>query len=70
MDRYCTILTDAGGDAIVRRFTKASSYAAGRRVRADTIEGVAVGLDASGFLVIREDNGKETTILAGGVRPV
>ena len=33
------------------------------------IEGVTCGLDESGFLIVREDNGKETTILAGGVRP-
>ena len=70
VDRYCTILTDAGADAIVKQFTRASSYAAGRRVRTESVEGVALGLNASGFLVIREDSGKETTILAGGVRPV
>jgi BirA family biotin operon repressor/biotin-[acetyl-CoA-carboxylase] ligase len=54
-------------------FTQSSSYASGRRVRAtqdgESIEGVTCGLDAAGFLVIRQDNGKETTILAGGVRP-
>ncbi len=54
-------------------FTRASSYAEGRRVRVEKdgamIEGVTCGLDPSGFLVIREDDGRETTILAGGVRP-
>ena len=34
-----------------------------------TLEGVTCGLDASGFLLLREDSGAETTILAGGVRP-
>ena len=34
------------------------------------VEGVTCGLDASGFLVIREDSGREITILAGGVRSV
>jgi hypothetical protein len=33
------------------------------------ITGVTCGLDSSGFLVVRSDDGKETTILAGGVRP-
>jgi BirA family biotin operon repressor/biotin-[acetyl-CoA-carboxylase] ligase len=60
-------------DEILRRFVEASSYAKGRRVRVQqegrTLEGVTCGLDASGFLLLREDNGVETTILAGGVRP-
>jgi BirA family biotin operon repressor/biotin-[acetyl-CoA-carboxylase] ligase len=59
---------------ILERFSRVSSYASGRRVRAEsggrTIEGFTCGLDASGFLVVREDFGKEHTILAGGVRPV
>jgi BirA family biotin operon repressor/biotin-[acetyl-CoA-carboxylase] ligase len=55
-------------DEILRRFTAASSYASGRRVRAGEIEGVTCGLDPAGFLRVREDNGTETTILAGGVR--
>ena len=56
---------------ILTRFTAASSYVRGRRVRTESqIEGVTQGLDPSGFLIVREDNGRETTILAGGVRPV
>jgi hypothetical protein len=34
------------------------------------IEGITCGLDPAGFLVIREEHGRERTILAGGVRPV
>lgn len=56
---------------ILRQFARASSYVMGRRVRVDTgIEGVTCGLDPAGFLRVREDNGTETVILAGGVRPV
>jgi hypothetical protein len=33
------------------------------------LEGVTDGLNAAGFLILREDNGKRTVILAGGVRP-
>jgi BirA family biotin operon repressor/biotin-[acetyl-CoA-carboxylase] ligase len=55
-------------------FSRASSYAQGRRVRIEQegaiLEGVTCGLDPRGFLRLREENGKETTILAGGVRPV
>jgi BirA family biotin operon repressor/biotin-[acetyl-CoA-carboxylase] ligase len=61
-------------EEILRRFVEASTYAQGRRVRVNqegrTLEGVTCGLDASGFLLLREDSGAQTTILAGGVRPV
>lgn len=73
VERCCKILTEQGPRAIFEMFTRSSTYASGRRVRVDLkeqiIEGVTCGLDESGFLIVREDNGKETTILAGGVRP-
>jgi BirA family biotin operon repressor/biotin-[acetyl-CoA-carboxylase] ligase len=74
VDQCCKILVDDGPSAILQMFTQSSSYAQGRRVQVEqdgaTIEGTTCGLNASGFLVVREDSGKETTILAGGVRPV
>ena len=74
VESCCKMLQDEGASALLRMFTRASSYASGRRVQVEQdraiIEGTTCGLDPSGFLVIREDNGKETTILAGGVRPV
>ncbi len=73
VDRYTEALSLGGPVVILRAFTEASSYAAGRRVRAErdgrSIEGTTCGLEPSGFLKIREDNGMETVILAGGVRP-
>ncbi len=73
VDRCCRILTERGPHAIREMFTRSSTYTCGRRVRVEqkdrVIEGVTCGLDESGFLIVREDNGKETTILAGGVRP-
>lgn len=69
----CTILSQEGAPAILHMFTRASSYATGRRVRVEQdggeIVGVTCGLDARGFLMVRSDDGKETAILAGGVRP-
>ena len=57
---------------ILTLFSKASSYAAGRRVvvhQADgTIAGTTAGLTADGFLRVRRDDGTDTLILAGGVR--
>jgi BirA family biotin operon repressor/biotin-[acetyl-CoA-carboxylase] ligase len=59
-------------DTILRLFTQASSYAAGRRVTVHqpngVIEGTTAGLDPDGFLVVRKDDGTDTLILAGGVR--
>jgi BirA family biotin operon repressor/biotin-[acetyl-CoA-carboxylase] ligase len=74
VDDCCRILTKEGATAILKMFSQASSYAHGRRVLVEqtgaVLVGVTCGLDPSGFLRLREDNGKETTILAGGVRPV
>jgi BirA family biotin operon repressor/biotin-[acetyl-CoA-carboxylase] ligase len=59
-------------DSILRLFTHASSYAAGRRVTVHqpggVITGTTAGLDPSGFLIVRKDDGTDTLILAGGVR--
>lgn len=70
----CGVLTGSGPAAICDAFTRASTYAQGRRVRVEQddaiLEGVTAGLDASGFLLLRQDNGTVTKILAGGVRPI
>lgn len=67
VDRY----TRLSSDEILRQFTGASSYVFGKRVRVERgLEGVTCGLDPAGFLRVREDNGTETVILAGGVRPI
>ena len=59
-------------EAILRLFTHASSYAAGRRVTVDLpegrVEGVTAGLDESGYLMVRQDDGSVTLVVAGGVR--
>jgi len=59
-------------DVILRLFAEASSYASGRRVTVrqpeGAIEGTTAGLDSSGFLIVRRDDGTDTLVLAGGVR--
>ena len=73
-DRYCAILaSEHGKQKILDMFSRRSSYARNKRVKveqgATVLEGTTAGLDSSGFLLVREDNGKEETIFAGGVRP-
>jgi BirA family transcriptional regulator, biotin operon repressor / biotin---[acetyl-CoA-carboxylase] ligase len=59
-------------ETILGLFAQASSYARGRRVTVEqadaTIQGVTAGLDSSGYLIVRHDNGTDTLIVAGGVR--
>jgi len=59
-------------EAILTLFTRASSYASGRRVvvhePGGVIEGTTAGLTAEGFLRVRRDDGTDTLIVAGGVR--
>jgi BirA family transcriptional regulator, biotin operon repressor / biotin---[acetyl-CoA-carboxylase] ligase len=59
-------------NSVLRRFERASSYASGRRVVVrqpeGDIEGTTAGLDPSGFLIVRKDDGTDTLIVAGGVR--
>jgi BirA family biotin operon repressor/biotin-[acetyl-CoA-carboxylase] ligase len=73
VDTYCGILETQGRDPILRMFSQASSYASGRRVSVDqggsVLRGVTDGLNSAGFLLLRDDNGKQHQIVAGGVTP-
>jgi len=57
---------------ILRLFTHASSFAAGRHVTValpdGTITGTTAGLNSEGFLIVRKDDGTDTLVIAGGVR--
>jgi BirA family biotin operon repressor/biotin-[acetyl-CoA-carboxylase] ligase len=75
VNRYSDVLEGpAGREAILRLFSRRSSYASNKRVKveqgASTLEGTTAGLDPSGFLILRRDDGTEQLVLAGGVRPV
>lgn len=74
IDDCCEILRSGGNAALLKMFSTASSYVSGKRVKVDlgdrTIEGVTVGLDDAGFLLVKRADGVIETILAGGVRPV
>jgi BirA family biotin operon repressor/biotin-[acetyl-CoA-carboxylase] ligase len=70
IDSYCGLLTREGKEPILDMFTNASSYVRGRRVIIDDkLQGTTAGLNEYGYLLLRDDDGKQHTILAGGVRP-
>ena len=64
------VAPEANG-SLIDRFTAASSWARGKRVRvgeADGYTGLTAGLTASGFLQVRSTDGTLHTVLSGGVR--
>jgi BirA family transcriptional regulator, biotin operon repressor / biotin---[acetyl-CoA-carboxylase] ligase len=73
VDEHIENLLVNGRDSVLRAFSQASSYVRGRRVVVDQngieVTGVTDGLDPQGFLLLRQDNGHRTVVIAGGVRP-
>jgi BirA family transcriptional regulator, biotin operon repressor / biotin---[acetyl-CoA-carboxylase] ligase len=73
VDSFCTLLQKDGKVPIIDMFSRASSFVAGRRVTVDqgefVLQGTTAGLNESGFLLLRDDAGKQNVIIAGGVRP-
>jgi BirA family biotin operon repressor/biotin-[acetyl-CoA-carboxylase] ligase len=75
VERYGGVLAgEDGRQKILMMFSERSSYARNKRVKVDQgqsiVEGTTAGLDPSGFLILRKDDGTEDLVLAGGVRPV
>jgi BirA family biotin operon repressor/biotin-[acetyl-CoA-carboxylase] ligase len=73
VDTYCDLLETEGRGPIIETFARASSYVSGRRVCVDQdgsqLRGTTAGLNDSGFLLLRCDDGTSSVIVAGGVRP-
>jgi BirA family biotin operon repressor/biotin-[acetyl-CoA-carboxylase] ligase len=73
IDSWLETLLRDGKKPVLDAFTQSSGYVRGRRVIVDQsdgeIRGVTDGLDPQGFLYVRQDDGRRTLILAGGVRP-
>jgi BirA family biotin operon repressor/biotin-[acetyl-CoA-carboxylase] ligase len=73
VDAYCDLLESEGRGPVIETFARASSYVSGRRVSVDqdgsVLHGTTAGLDDSGFLILRGDDGRSSLIVAGGVRP-
>ncbi|MBS1800681.1 MAG: biotin--[acetyl-CoA-carboxylase] ligase [Acidobacteria bacterium] len=58
---------------LLERFTEASTWVRGKRVRVDEMggyTGVTAGLDEQGFLKVDSDDGVKRTVLSGGVREI
>ncbi len=60
-----------GASSVTARFTKASSYAVGKKVRvtngAESFTGVTAGLAPEGLLQVEREDGKIVTVIAGDV---
>jgi BirA family transcriptional regulator, biotin operon repressor / biotin---[acetyl-CoA-carboxylase] ligase len=73
VDTYCDLLESEGRGPVIDAFARASSYVSGRRVSVDqdgsVLQGTTAGLNDSGFLILHGDNGTNSLIVAGGVRP-
>lgn len=60
------------GPTLLKRFSAASTWVVGMRVRVDEkggYTGTTAGLDKRGFLLVAGDDGILHTVLSGGVRP-
>jgi len=73
MQRYYEMFLGRGAAAVIDAFCRRSSYARGKRVEVlqenSRLRGVTAGLDSSGVLLVRLDDGRVTPVWAGGVRP-
>lgn len=71
LERYYGLLLEKGNGAIVERWMARSSYAQGKRLRVRTatreFAATSAGLDPSGALRVRSDDGPEELLFAGEV---
>ncbi len=69
LDSYYNRFVTEGPEAIVARFSEVSSYAYGKRVRietaSETYTGTTEGLEPSGLLRVRRDDGRVLPVIAG-----
>jgi BirA family biotin operon repressor/biotin-[acetyl-CoA-carboxylase] ligase len=74
LERYYHLLLEKGNAAIAERWAAASTYANGKRIRIVTAEtdslATTAGLDPSGVLRVRYDDGREEALVAGEIAEV
>ena len=71
LERYYRMLLEKGSAAIAEQWASASTYASGKRIRIATAEAellaTTIGLDRSGALRVRYDDGSEDALVAGEI---
>jgi BirA family biotin operon repressor/biotin-[acetyl-CoA-carboxylase] ligase len=71
LETYYHLLLEKGNSAIVENWAAASTYAHGKRIRIVTHQGESfastIGLDPSGALRVRYEDGREEALVAGEV---
>ncbi|HEV2349908.1 MAG TPA: biotin--[acetyl-CoA-carboxylase] ligase [Terriglobia bacterium] len=74
LERYYGLLKDEGNAPIVRAWAKASTFAEGKTVRVRTsdedFQAVTAGLDPTGMLRIRREDGREELLVSGEITEV
>lgn len=71
LDAELRMLSTEHEGQLLERFTSASTWVRGKRVRVEEsggYTGLTAGLDDSGFLLVDSDDGVRRTVLSGGVR--
>ncbi len=70
-ETLCSVLITDGAQSIIRAFSEASTYALDRRIVIEDTgrKGVTAGIDESGYLLVRSDEGRMERIATGGIRP-
>jgi BirA family transcriptional regulator, biotin operon repressor / biotin---[acetyl-CoA-carboxylase] ligase len=71
LERELRLLAQNEGNGLLERFTAASTWVRGKRVRVEengSYTGITAGLDTRGFLLVDGDDGLQRTVLSGGVR--
>jgi biotin-(acetyl-CoA carboxylase) ligase len=74
LERHYHSLLEKGSAAVAERWASASSYACGKRIRIVSGEAeslvTTLGVDPSGALRVRHDDGREEALVAGEVAEV
>ncbi len=74
LERYYRVLLQEGGRKIVEAWSAASTFARGKRVRvvtgAEEYQAETQGLEPSGALLVRRDDGRQESLVAGEVNEV
>lgn len=71
LERHYRLLLTEGSAAVTQRWTAASTFAEGKRVRvrtnSDAYEATTAGLETSGALRVRRDDGREQLLVSGEI---